>query len=124
MGLAPRPGVSAREEANAAVRRSVTVTMRGVSHTVRPLNVPLRHAAAFRKGTGGLPLRWFLDSDELDVDSFKALWWLGRRLDGEPDLTFDELERDWPDDLTMEDIEAFIEVDDPATDPEADDPEA
>ncbi len=124
MGLAPRPGVTARAEAAKAARRSITVTLRGESHTVWPMNVPLRHAAAFRKATGGLPLRRFLDEEELDVDSFKALWWLGRRLDGEPDLTFDQLDADWPEDFDLSDIQAFVEEPDDDEAVEVDSPEA
>lgn len=122
MGLAPRPGVGKRDEAAKAARESVTITLRGESHTVFPMNVPLRHAAAFRKATGGQPIRRFLpsDSDLFDIDCFKALWWLGRRLDGEPDLTFEQLDEDWPTDLSAEDIEAFVTTPDDEEGDEAD----
>lgn len=105
MAQAPRPGVGRRSENEMRDRRTLTVTIRGESHTVAPGNIPLRDSAAVRKATGGLSPRMFLDGDTFDVDSLKVLWWLGRRIDGEPDLTLDELEESWPTDLEPDDID-------------------
>ena len=99
MATAPRPGVTTRNNAAAAQAKVVTITFMGETKTVTPGNIKLRDSAAIRKATGGLPVRAFLptEDDLVDLDSFKVLWWLARRNDGEPDLTIEEFEKSWPD---------------------------
>jgi hypothetical protein len=117
MSLAPRPG-----HKRADARMTVTIRLRDETRSLHPNNIPLRDAAAVRKATGGLPVRAFLgDEDRIDGDSIKVLWWLARRADGEPDLTLDELEAGWPDDLTGDDLEVIV---DDGEDDEDDSPEA
>jgi hypothetical protein len=85
-----------------------------------PNNIPLSEKLIVRKATG-LPFEAFLgDEDRIGADSVAVMWWLARRANGEPMLTWKQAEQDWPDELKAEDID--VEVDDPeegASDPEA-----
>lgn len=122
MGLAPRPGVSTRQEAADRARRTITLTMRGESHTFAPGNVPMHHRLILRRTTG-FPLESFLDDERIGMDSYMVLWWLARRLDGEPNLRLAEVEEDWPDDLGPDDLAAFVSDPD-VGEVEGDNPEA
>jgi hypothetical protein len=88
--------------------------------TLAPNNIPLSEKLIVRKATG-LPFEAFLgDEDRIGADSVAVMWWLARRANGEPMLTWKQAEQDWPDELKAEDID--VEVDDPeegASDPEA-----
>jgi hypothetical protein len=88
--------------------------------TLAPNNIPMSEKVIVRKATG-MPFEAFLgDEDKIGADSVAIMWWLARRANGEPMLTWSQVEKDWPDELTESDID--VEVDDPSED--ASDPEA
>lgn len=104
---------SAAKRKRARTDMTVTITLQGKSLVVPMGNLPLRHSAALRKVTGGLPPRVFYDGrDAVDLDTLKVMWWMGRRCNGESELTVDEMEADWPDSLDPDDIEVIVETED------------
>lgn len=119
MAQAPAPGVSERREATKTSQTVVTITIRGESHTIAPLNLPLQEALVFRKATGGLAVESFWSGEtSIGLDSVKTLWWLARRAGGEWQLTLERAWDEWPDDLAPDEIDVQV------TEPGGDDPEA
>jgi hypothetical protein len=93
-----------------AARQIMTITIAGFpTVTLAPNNIPMSEKLIVRKATG-LPFEAFLaDEDKIGADSVAVMWWLARRANGEPMLTWKQASEDWPTDLKAED----------ATDPEA-----
>lgn len=122
MASAPTPGVGRRQEEVKAAKQVATLTVKGETHTLALNNIPIRERAAVRKATG-LPLEHFFggvqgNSDLVGLDSFQIMWWLARRADGEPNLTLEQVEAEWPEGLSDSDVELKVD------DPEGDTPEA
>lgn len=107
MARAPKPGAQRK---NAEARR--TVTIRIADHppvTLAPDNVAMAEKMIVRKATG-LPLDSFLGDDEhWGEDSIAVLWWLARRANGEPMLTWTKAMADWPVPLRAEDIDVDLD---------------
>jgi hypothetical protein len=84
--------------------------------TLAPGNVPLGEKMIVRKATG-LPFEaFFADGNTIGEDSVAVLWWLARRAGGEPMLTWTQVEKEWPDNLTVDDID--VEMSDAEGDPD------
>ncbi len=121
MVVAPIPGAGKRAEASDAAKLILTITLRGENYKIAPNNMPLSESFALRKATGGLSLESFWSGEtSIGVDSVKVLWWLARRANGERDLSLVQAEAEWPNDLTLADID--VSIDEP--DPEDNHPEA
>jgi hypothetical protein len=116
MARAPRPGKTRK---NQEARR--TITIRIGEHepvTLAPDNVSMGEKMVVRKALG-LPLDNFLiDDDRMGEDSIAVLWWLARRANGEPFLTWTQAMNDWPNPLTADAID--VEMDDGQGDDELD----
>ena len=67
-----------------------------------------------RKQTG-LSMESFVEP--FGLDSLACLWWLSRRANGEPGLSFHDALADWPDDLVPDDLEVTLDEPD-GVDPE------
>lgn len=119
MAKAPTPGIVAEQEQQNAAKMIVTVTLRGVSVRVAPLNLPMAEELLVRKATG-LPVTAFFTGGEtaIGLDTIRVFWWLGRRAAGEWQLTLERAWSEWPEDLSADDLDVTID------DPEGDDPEA
>lgn len=118
MAQAPKPGVGKRKKAAEDASRVVEITIRGQSCRFAPGNLPMQERLAVRKQTG-LPFEAFWGGDDrIGLDSVLVLWWIARRQSGERQLTFDQAVREFPLDLTEDDI-AVSEI----TDEEDDNPE-
>jgi len=116
---APRPGVGRRAEEATTDPLIATIKFRGEEHTLAYNLVPLSEKLVFLEQVG-------VDYEELTfrkrmyVTSFAPLVWLSKRANGEPDLTFAEFCKDWPDDLMAREITCTVSLpDESASDPEA-----
>lgn len=119
MAQAPTPGAGREADALAGAKTVVTITVRGESHSVAPMNLPLSETLVFRKATGGMSVESFWSGEQsIGIDSVKTLWWLARRADGEFSLTLARAWDEWPDDLAPDELDVSV------ADPEADTPEA
>ena len=100
MATAPEPGAARRATEATRIMR---LTLQG--RTLDLGEVPLSEKMACRSATG-MALEQFLptnDTRTFGEDSFAVLWWLARRANGEPGLSFSELVNTWPR-LTADDI--------------------
>jgi len=125
MAQAPPPGAGDRAESADAAKQILTITVREETRTLAVNNIPLSERLIVRKATA-MPLEAFvgeiedIGANKVGLDTIVVLWWLARRANGEPMLTYKKVCDEWPTDLTPDDID--VKVDDP--DPEATDPEA
>ena len=134
MAKAPKPkqgGYEASAEADRQSQQILTITIKREivteqgrvipeTHTLAANLLPVQERIACRKATG-LPLEAFTEGEAaMGMDSIVVLWWLARRMNGEALLPFAQAAKQWPNDLSVDEIE--VEVGDP--DPEATDPEA
>ncbi len=114
MATAPRPGGTRREE---AAKASVTITVDGVAHTFRPVEVSANMIGQLRRATG-MSLAECMEAAQKspDLDVLAAMVWLARRQAGEA-ITYDEV----ADALTYD---TELEVDDaePEEDPSLPEP--
>lgn len=105
MAKAPKPGsagTTGGEEKAQEAQRAIKLTIRDESRTLRPGALNFQTRAIVRKATG-LPLgQWLADMDE---DSLRVIWWLAGRQEGDAFLTFDQVNADWPDDLTPDEFD-------------------
>lgn len=122
MASAPRPGGAGTSKAVEQVEAAKTVMkIRIGDHapvTIAPGLIPLGEKLIVRKALG-LPFEAFAgDDDHIGEDSIAVMWWLARRANGEPMLTWTQVEADWPSGLTPDDIDVDV------SDGEGEDPEA
>lgn len=119
MAQAPTPGAGAQQAQIDGAKTVITITVRGESHSVAPLNLPLQETLMFRKATGGLSVESFWNGESaIGIDSVKMLWWLARRAGGEFSLTLERAWDEWPDDLAEGELD--VKVNEPGEDvPEA-----
>ena len=96
MASAPTPGAADRA---AAVRASLTVTVRGETRVLYPNNMTMELRVAIRKQTG-LPFQTWMD--QMDLDSLCVIWWLAGVQSGSEarSYSFPQAVAQWPDDLT------------------------
>lgn len=109
MATAPRPGSRAAEE---AARQFVRLRVKDREFDVMPA-LTMRERFVVRNATG-TAFEAFLPAQserEIGEDSFFILWWVGRRQNGEPALSFAQAEQEWPD-LAPGDLDfAVIDLD-------------
>lgn len=119
MAKAPRPGsVSGPDVAKTKPGGILRITVQGTTLDLSKA-IPFKERFVVRAATG-LPLSAFWSGEfKIDEDSVKILWWLARRSNGEPRLSFEEVDDQWPGGMTPDDLEVE-EIDD---DEESDDPE-
>lgn len=120
MAKAPIPGVGKRAEEVKAAKVVHRLRVGDETRTIALANVPLKERLIVRKATG-LPLEAFLTGDTFGIDSLMVVWWLAGRAAGNPMLTLDQVQADWPVELGEDDIE-FFEVTPDAED--GDDPQS
>lgn len=128
MAKAPRPGVGARKEASDRSRKIMTITIERDLVTKKkgkpiprvlelaPLNLPIKQQMECRRATG-MPFSAFWSERGIAEDSLVTLWWMARRMNGEPGLAFEVAVQEWPDDLDYE-TEIDIDFDDGSDDDE------
>jgi hypothetical protein len=115
---APRPGVGTRQQASADASKVMTITIRGESLDLAVGLLPISERLQVRKATG-LPFEDFVGGDnKIGLDSVLVLWWLARRANDEPNLSWAEAVDQFPTDLTEGDV--TVDVDEP----DGDSPEA
>ncbi len=120
MAKAPRPGVGRRKEEASTAKVVHRLRVGGETRTIALANVPLKERLIVRKATG-LPLEAFVAGDVFGIDSLMIVWWLAGRAAGDPFLTLDKVQEDWPAELGADDIE-LIEV--TPDDEDGDDPQS
>lgn len=126
MASAPKPGVGARiaaaDELDQALGQKVTIGRKGAD----PLTFSFgdlgpRDDMACRKATGW-NVAELVGVEQVSGFEVLAIWWLARRHNGEPDLTFDEVLDEFP--TNAEIIAAgFSSVEVESDDGEGDSPE-
>lgn len=123
MAQAPRPGVSARQEATDAAQRVLTIRLRDETFNIAAGNVPLRVKNRFMRETGQA-IEWYLQPERAasaDV-ALCGLWFLDRLLSGMT-VTWEQTLDDWDAaKFTADDIEV-IETTPDGDGPKGDDPE-
>lgn len=117
MAQAPRPGVSAREDAAAAAQTVLRVRLRDNEFTIAAGNVPLRVKDRFMHDTGR-SVEWYFQPERLSDVTLCGLWYLARLIDGQ-DATWDQVLDEWDaSGFTADDIEVIENA------AEGEDPEA
>ena len=113
MATAPTPGAARRSKEQSRVLR---MTIHGKTLEFQPSAITLAERFNIRNATT-LPFEAFFGGEEgrlFGSDSIAVLWWLARRHNGEPALSWQEFASGWTDDPDF-DVEA-IEDDDPEDD--------
>lgn len=106
MATAPRPG--SRAEAEAA-RKFIRLRVKEREMDLMT-DLTIQERFVVRAATG-LPFEAFLPAQqgrELGEDSLFIIWWVARRQNGEANLAFAQAEREWPKDLTEDDLDFTI----------------
>jgi hypothetical protein len=119
MAQAPTPG----HDRPAAGTSMYRLRVKDTTHLIPVVGMlPIKEKIAVRQATG-LPIEAFIrpGSNAFGEDSLVILWWLGRRLAGEPDLTFDAAEAEWP--LGLHGTDVDLDFVDPTDVAEASHPE-
>lgn len=120
MAKAPVPGVGKRSDEAKAAKAVHKLRVGDETRTIALANVPLKERLIVRKATG-LPLEAFLTGDTFGIDSLMIVWWLAGRAAGDPLLTLDRVQAEWPATLGEDDIEFFEVTPD---DEDGDDPQS
>lgn len=133
---APRPGVGRRNEEADAAGKILELKIRGNTYNLALGALSGRDRIAFRQALG-MPYEEFMsmfvtvnedgtfgmDERQFGMDIVMVMCWLARRRNGEPTLSFDQADREFPWDLTIEEAEnggfSFDLIDPTGTDPEA-----
>lgn len=116
MATAPRPGEGQRRAVAAKQSALATITVQGEVFKLAVGTMRPREKLTCRIQTG-LPFESFWrGGDHIGEDSVVVMWWLARRAGGEPDLTWDDAEPQWPVGLTDGEIEFKIDQPDDGDD--------
>lgn len=117
MAKAPRPGVGTRAAASKAAQQVMTITIDGEARNLAIGLVPMGERLAVRAATK-MPFEAFLaGEDNIGSDSVLVLWWLARRANGEPNLSWAEVVAQTP-------VDALAAAGVDVHEPDGDDPEA
>lgn len=116
MATAPDPGSYAEET---GARQFLRMRVKNRTLDV-VMDLTMKERFVVRTATG-LPIEGFLPQEsmrEWGEDSVFVLWWIARRQNGEPALSFADAEAEWPKGLGEGDIDATeVDLDDePAED--------
>lgn len=118
MATAPRPGSRAQAE---AARQFIRLRVKEREMDLM-MSLTIQERFVVRAATAGLPFEAFLPQQsgrEFGEDSLFVLWWVARRQNGEPNLSFKQAEQEWPSDLTESDLDVtLVDLD---AEPEAED---
>lgn len=121
MAKAPRPGVGKRADEVKAAKVVHKLRIGDETRTIALMNVPMKERLIVRKATG-FPLESFL-AGEIGIDSLMVIWWLAGRAAGDPFLTLEQVEREWPEEFDEGSFELLeVTADDP--DEDGDDPQS
>lgn len=117
MATAPRPGAARSQEHQAD---SWHITLQGRILEL-PLALTMQERFTVRTATG-FPLESFLpsaDDSRVGEDSVAVLWWLARRHNGEPRLSWAQACHEWPVGLQPDELDVELVTDDgePTDDP-------
>lgn len=118
MAKAPRPGIGKRTEEASNAKVVHKLRIGDETRTIALMNVPIKERLLVRKVTG-FPLESFVGG-EFGIDSLMVIWWLAGRAAGDPFLTLERVQEDWPEDFGTDSFE-LIEVTPDAED--GDDPQ-
>lgn len=100
MASAPRPGVAKRKEAAKVAQSILVVPYDDQELRLAWQNLPMGERVACRKATG-LPFETFTTAFEdtraevVGEDSLCVAWWLARRRNGEPNLSWTAAMAEW-----------------------------
>lgn len=106
MATAPRPGSTAHER---GARQFIRLKVREFDLDVMPA-LTMKERFVVRAATE-TAFEAFLPAQsarEIGEDSLFILWWVGRRQNGEPNLSFAQAEREWPTNLGDDDLDFSI----------------
>ena len=127
MAKSPRPGVGKREAARMVAQSTMTITIGDhppVSFT--PKNMSFKVDAALRRVTGGLPFdAYWNDNIQLNEHSLKLAWYAARLASGER-VSFEQVEKEFPNPLLADDYDvewSVPDLDEFLADPAEADPE-
>lgn len=125
MVKAARPGAGRRAEQTAAAKQIMTIRIGDADPVTLALNlVSMNERMAVRKATG-IPYDNFVAEDQIGTDSIMVLWWLGRRANGEPTLSYTDAAAEFPTDLDADKFDVTIDQpDEVAGDPEPNGPDS
>lgn len=111
MAVAPRPGSVAHER---GARQFIRLKVREFDLDVMPA-LTMKERFVVRAATetafeAFLPAQ---SSREIGEDSLFVLWWVGRRQNGEPNLSFAQAEKEWPEEFGPDDLDfTVVDLDD------------
>jgi hypothetical protein len=120
MAKAPRPGVGRRADEVKTAKVVRKLRIRDETRTLALANIPIKDRLDVRKATG-YSVEDLLLGESFGVDSLMVAWWLAGRANGQPLLTLEQVDAEWPSDLEATDIE-FTEV--TREDEDGDDPQS
>jgi len=116
---APKPGAGKRIAAHAEAQTEMVIRLKDDTYRFTPSNIPFAIRAKVRKSTGGLPFAAYWNGEQaIDVDSLMVCVWVARMMGGEDTLTMDEVEADWPADISGDDLD--VEIIEPGDDTDED----
>jgi hypothetical protein len=109
MAHAPTPGVSDRAEAATAAKRIVVVRLVRTDQTYRlaAANLPVDQRAVVLKQVGVSYDTILTSGDGLLTTA--VFVWLARRAGGERSLSWQQFQRQWPDDIVEDDLDCWAE---------------
>lgn len=103
MAKAPTPGIGKRKANNEAAKTVMRVRLKDESWLFNPTNLPFSVEKKVRKACDGRPFFWYMDEANFGGDTFRLMVWVARMVNGEPDLTIDDVDKQWPADFDLED---------------------
>lgn len=107
MAKAPRPG---KTQATKTARRMMSIRIgEHPSVSIAPNNVPMGERLICRKATGFPFEAFWSGEDQVALDSVVVMWWLARRANGEPMLTWTQAQADLPEELEPDDIDLDLD---------------
>lgn len=124
MAKAPKPRAATDKPRNAPPEAGRFVIRFRDTTLEMPEAITLKEKMAVRYATG-MPFEAFWSGESrIGEDSISVLWWLARRHNGEPHLSFEQHAAEWPTELTADDfdVEMVTDDDEPTDDPEGSGP--
>ncbi len=108
MATAPKPGARKKAEAQ---RVALKITLNGESRQLHMSDLGPAGDRVSRAQTG-FPVMPYFNGERFGSDSILVLWWMARRKAGEPDLRYDEVEKEFPTYADLEDVEIHEVIED------------
>ena len=101
MATAPKPGARKKAEAQ---RVALKITLNGESKLLHMSDLGPGDDRIARAQTG-FPVTPYFNEERFGSDSILVAWWMARRKNGEPDLRYDVVEKEFPTWAALEGIE-------------------